>query len=434
MKTAVVERDAVGGICLNWGCIPSKALLRNAEVLTLFNHSQEFGITFDNITYDFGKAIDRSRRVVRRLVKGVESLLKKNRVDHIKGEALLRSKDTVEIRGTGQTLTARSIITATGARPKELPTVPVDRQVVITSREALELRAVPSSLVIIGGGASGVEFAYLYRAYGSQVTVVEMLPRLVPLEDEEVSQQLERSFSKQGIKAMTSSQVASLSVKDGKARLTVSGPGGDKEIEADKVLVGVGVRGNIENLGLEGLGVETEGGFIKIDDHMRTNVPGVYAIGDVTGKLLLAHAASAQGLAAVETIAGLESPSLDYTFMPKATYCQPQIASFGFTEAQAKEQGFNVKVGKFPFMAIGKAVAMGETDGMVKLVVDSESGEILGAHMIGHDVTELLGELSLARLLEGTNHEVGWMVHSHPTLSEALKEAALAADGRAIHI
>ena len=434
LKVAVVERDALGGICLNWGCIPSKALLKNAEVVTLFNRSEEFGVTFDNMRYDFGKAVDRSRQVVQRLVQGIEVLLKKNKVEHVRGEALLQGKDTVEIKGTGRTLTAKNIIIATGARAKELPSVPVDRQVVITSREALELREVPPSVVIIGGGATGVEFAYLYRAYGSQVTVVELLPHLVPLEDEEIGRQLERVFSKQGIQAMTGSQVTGLSVEDGTAKLAISGPEGETSIEAHKVLVSVGVQGNIENLGLEEVGIETEKGFIKINDRMATNVMGVYAIGDVTGKVLLAHVASAQGIAAVETIAGMETQALDYIFMPKATYCQPQIASFGLTEAQAREEGYKIKIGKFPFLASGKALALADTDGMVKLVVDGEMGEILGVHMIGNEVTELLGELSLARLLEGTTLEVGWLVHSHPTLSEALKEAALAVDGRAIHI
>ena len=434
LKTAVVERDAVGGICLNWGCIPSKALLRNAEVIHLIQRADEFGITFDNVSYDFGKAIDRSRRVVKHLTKGVEVLLKKNKVEHFKGEALLKDRETIEIKKTGQTLSTKNIIIATGARAKTLPMLSIDGEVVITSREALDLRQVPSSVAIVGGGATGVEFAYLYRAYGSEVTVVELLSHLVPLEDEEVSQHLERAFDKQGIKAMTGSQVTGFSKNGDKARVKVATPAGEEEIECEKVLVSVGVQGNIEDLGLEELGIEADKGFIKIDDKMMTSVPGIYAIGDVTGKLLLAHVASAQGVAAVETIAGEETPALDYSLMPRATYCQPQVASFGLTEQQAREQGLDIKIGRFPFQASGKALALGETEGMVKLVVDNSLGEIVGVHMIGAEVTELLGEMSLARLLESTTQEVGWLVHSHPTLSETLKEAALAADGRAIHI
>ncbi len=434
MKTAVVEKDALGGICLNWGCIPSKALLRNAEIVHLINRSEEFGISFDNVQYDFGKAVDRSRKVVDRLTKGIEALFKKNKVDHIKGEAFLKSNDSVEMKETGQTISAKNVIVATGARSKSLPILPVDGKVVITSREALELREAPASMAIVGGGATGAEFAYMYRAYGSEVTLIEMLPQLVPMEDEEIGKQLGRSFSKQGIRVLTGSQVTEATIKNGKAALTISTPKGQEKVSVDKVLVSIGVQGNIEGLGLGELGVETDEGFVKIDEQMATNVPGVYAIGDITGKLLLAHVASAQGVAVVEALAGIENPPLDYVYMPRATYCQPQIASFGLTKAQAKESGRKVKIGKFPFIASGKSLALGETEGMVKLVVDEELGEILGAHMIGSEVTELLGEVSLARLLEGTILEVGWLVHSHPSLSEAVKEAALAAAGRAIHI
>ena len=434
MKTAIVERDEVGGVCLNWGCIPSKALLRNAEVLDLVRHAEEFGISFDNLQHDFGQAIDRSRKVVGQLTRGVGYLLKKNNVEHIKGSGVLTDPNTVRVEDTGQTLSTRSVIIATGARQRDIPSLPIDHETVITSREALELREVPRRVVIVGGGATGAEFAYIYRTYGAEVTIIELLPRLIPLEDEAVSKHLERAFGKQGIGIKTGATVEGISVDGGGATVSLSVGEEASTVECDRVLVAVGVAGNIDGIGLETLGVQTEGGFIAIDDSIQTNVPGVYAVGDVTGKLLLAHVASAQGVSAVESMAGMDPPILDYTLMPRAIYCKPQVASFGLTEAQAREQGHSVKIGEFPFSASGKALALGEADGLVKLVVDSEIGEVLGAHMIGAEVTELLGELSIARLLEGTTHELGWLVHPHPTISEVVKEAALAAEGQAIHI
>jgi dihydrolipoamide dehydrogenase len=426
----------VGGVCLNWGCIPSKALLRNAEVLTLFQRAEEFGISFDNLRYDFGKAISRSRTVVKLLTSGVESLLKKNKVDHVKGYARLRDARTVEveIEGDSRTLTAANVIIATGARTRPVPGLEVDGETLITSREALELPEVPSPVVIVGGGATGVEFAYLYRAYGAEVTVVEMLPHLVPTEDEEMGQQLERSFGRRGINVLTGSRVTEVKKVAGGVNLTVESPDGTKELECRKVLVAVGVQGNSDGLGFEELGIEVERTFIKVDERMQTSVPGVYAIGDVTGKLLVAHVAQAQGIVAVETIAGMESKALDYKKMPRATYCQPQVTSFGYTEKEAIDMGYSVKVGRFPFRANGKALALGEADGLVKVVVDGDSGEIIGAHMVGAEVTEMLPELTLTSLLEGSVKELGWLVHSHPSLSEAVKEAALAAEGKAIHI
>ena len=434
MKTAIVERDEVGGICLNWGCIPSKALLRNAEVLDLVRHADEYGISFDNLQYDFGLAIDRSREVVNQLTRGVGYLLKKNKVEQIKGSGVLRDAATVQVEESGQTLSTKNVIIATGARQRDIPSMPVDGETVITSREALELREVPPRVVIVGGGATGAEFAYMYRTYGAEVTIVELLPRLIPLEDEAMSTQLERAFGKQGIATQTGATVEGISVSGGKAVVSLSGGNGASTIECDKVLVAVGVQGNIEHIGLEAVGVQTERGFVEIDDRMQTNVPGVYAVGDVTGKLLLAHVASAQSVTAVEVIAGTGPPALDYTLMPRAIYCKPQVASFGITEAQAREQGYSIKIGEFPFSASGKALALREADGLVKLVIDSEIGEVLGAHMIGAEVTELLGELAMTRLLEGTSHELGWLVHPHPTISEVVKEAALAAEGQAIHV
>ena len=433
MKTAIVERDNLGGICLNWGCIPSKALLRNAEVLSLIQHSEEFGITVDGVKADFSRAIDRSRRVVDRLTRGVGTLLRRNGVEHVSGTGVLSDANTVVVDGD-KALTANNVIIATGARQRHIPTLPIDGQTVITSREALELRRAPSKAVIIGGGATGCEFAYMWRAYGADVTIVELLPRIVPNGDEEVSTQLERSFRRQGIQVSADAQVQGIAVNNGTASVSILSKGESTVLDADIVLVAVGVEGNTDGIGLDTAGVEVDRSFIPIDDMMNTNVNGIYAIGDVTGKMLLAHVASAQGVTAIEHIAGLNPQPLDYTQIPSAIYCRPQVASFGMTEEQAREGGYSVKVGKFPLAASGKALAMNETEGMVKLIVDAEIGEVLGAHMIGAEVTELLGEIGMTRLLEATTTELGWLVHPHPTISEALKEAALAAEGEAIHI
>ena len=434
LKTAVVERDELGGVCLNWGCIPSKALLKNAEVLSLLHRAEEFGFQFDNLRVDYAKAVERSRQVVDRNTKGVASLLRKNKVEHIKGEATLKDSHAVQIAPEGRVIRTKNVILATGARPRSIPALPLDGDVVISSREALEMRQLPSAIAIVGAGATGVEFAYLFNAYGVTVTLVEILPRLVPNEDEEISQELEKAFCAEGITCLLGSGVTAMTPIEGGARLKIESSKGNQDIDCEKVLVAIGVQANTESLGLAGMGVELDRGFIRIDANMSTSVSGVYAIGDVTGKLLLAHVASAQGVVAAETIGGVESQPLDYVGMPRATYCLPQIASMGLTESQAREQGHEVKIGKFPFRASGKAVAIGETAGMVKLVVDKQYGELLGAHLIGPEVTELLAELSLTKLLEGTTLELGWMVYSHPTLSEVVKEAALASDGRAVHI
>lgn len=435
MKTAVVERDALGGICLNWGCIPSKALLRNAEVLSIIRHADQYGIGVGDVSPDFGKAIDRSRSVVGRLTRGVGSLLRKNKVDHIQGTAVLQDANTVRINEDDSVVTADHIIVATGASQRDIPGLPIDHETVITSREALELKEVPGRVVIVGGGATGCEFGYVWSTYGAEVTIVELMPRLIPNEDEEISDQLKRSFKRQGIKSVTGAQAYVTDILGGSAaRVVISTDDSVQAEEYDKVLVAVGVQGNTAGIGLEAAGVQTDRGFIPVDDSMRTNVPNIYAIGDVTGKMLLAHVASAQGVTAVECIAGLDPQPLDYVQIPKAIYCRPQVASFGLTEAQAREQGYPVKVGRFPMAASGKALAMNESEGMIKLVVDAEIGEILGAHMIGAEVTELLGELGMTKLLEATTTELGWLVHPHPTISETLKEAALAAEGEAIHI
>ena len=435
VSTAVIEDDNVGGVCLNWGCIPSKSLLRNAEVLELVKNAGEYGISVGDVTFDYGLAIDRSRQVVRRLTGGVGSLLRKNGVEHISGRGILQSANTIAIDGADRAISADNIIVATGARARHIPGIPVDGETVLTSREAIVLREVPERVVIVGGGAIGVEFADIYHSYGAEVMIIEMLPRLVPLEDEEISQQLERVFRRRGIGFKTGAMVGGVAVSEGTAAVTVTDADGSvSEIECDKVLVAIGVQGNTEDIGLEVAGVNTERGYITVDDEMRTNVPGVFAIGDVTGKLPLAHVASAQGVIAAEVIAGMNPMPLDYSLMPRATYCRPQIASFGLTEQQAIDAGYSFKVGRFPMAASGKALAMGEPNGMVKLVVDSEVGELLGAHIIGPEATELLGEVGLSRLLEGTTTELGWLVHPHPTISETIKEAALAVEGEAIHI
>ena len=434
LKTAIVEREALGGVCLNWGCIPSKALLKNAEVVSYFHRAEEFGLSFDNFNADYAAAVDRSRKVVDRNVRGVAYLLRKNKVDHITGEGRLTAGGTVTVAPEGTTLKAKNVILATGSSPRTVPSLPIDGDKVISSRESIVLKDLPASLVIVGAGAIGVEFAYLYHTYGVEVTLVELLPRLVPTEDAEISQQLERSFSRSGINIMTGAGVTGLEQSADGLKVKVEKDGVEQTIPCDKVLVAIGVQPNSDGLGLEELGIETSRGNIQVSENMATNVPGVFAIGDVTGKMALAHVASAQGVAAAEHIAGRETQSLDYSLMPRATYCQPQIASFGLSEEEAREQGYDVKVGKFNVQANGKALAMGETEGMVKLVVDAKYGELLGGHMIGPEVTELLGELALTKLLEGTSLEMGWAVHPHPTISEMLKEAALDAQGRALHM
>jgi len=435
LMTAVVERDEVGGVCLNWGCIPSKSLLRNAEVVNLVRNANDYGISVKNPSYDMGVAIDRSRRVVDSMVKGVRFLLKKNKVALLRGTARLTGPNTISLDPVGDEIKAKSIIVATGARARDLPTLTTDGEQVITSREALDLREVPKSIAIVGAGPVGMEFAYFYRTYGAEVTVIELLDRCVPAEDEEVSEELAREFEKLGITIKTGVGVDSAERVDGHVHLSLGKSGRSGTIEVDKVLLGVGITPNTENLGLEETGVKLDdGGWISIDEQMRTSVPSVYAIGDVTGKLALAHVAQHMGVIASEAIAGQETRPLIYEDMPRATYCQPQVASCGLTEEQARHQGHSVKVGKFPFTASGKAVAIGSTAGFVKLIADANSGEVLGAHMIGHDVTEILPEVSMVKMLEGTVQELGRTVHAHPSMSEAVMEAGLGTLGSFLHI
>ena len=434
LKTAVIEREALGGVCLNWGCIPSKALLKNAEVVSYFNRADEFGLKMDNFSADFSVAMDRSRKVVDRNTKGVAFLLDKNKVDHIQGSGKVVGVGKVEVSPDGNVIESKNIVISTGARPRSIAPLPIDGEKIITSRESITLSDLPKSIIIVGGGAIGVEFAYIYRMYGVDVTIVEMLPRLVPNEDEDISAQLERSFKRENINVMTGAGVIGSDTSGSGVKVTVDKDGTQEVLECDKVLVAIGVQPNVEDLGLETIGIASDRSGIIVDDRMATNVPGIYAIGDVNGKMPLAHVASAQALVAVEHIAGLETQALDYAYMPRATYCHPQIASFGLTETQAREQGKDINVGTFNVQANGKAAALGENSGLVKLVVDAKYGEILGGHMIGPEVTELLGELSMTRILEGTVLELGWAVHSHPSLSEMLKEAALGAQGRTIHM
>ncbi len=434
LKTAVIEREALGGVWLNWGCIPSKALLKNAEVVSYFNRADEFGLKMDNFSADFSVAMDRSRKVVDRNTKGVAFLLDKNKVDHIQGSGKVVGVGKVEVYPDGNVIESKNIVISTGARPRSIAPLPIDGEKIITSRESITLSDLPKSIIIVGGGAIGVEFAYIYRMYGVDVTIVEMLPRLVPNEDEDISAQLERSFKRENINVMTGAGVIGSDTSGSGVKVTVDKDGTQEVLECDKVLVAIGVQPNVEDLGLETIGIASDRSGIIVDDRMATNVPGIYAIGDVNGKMPLAHVASAQALVAVEDIAGLETQALDYAYMPRATYCHPQIASFGLTETQAREQGKDINVGTFNVQANGKAAALGENSGLVKLVVDAKYGEILGGHMIGPEVTELLGELSMTRILEGTVLELGWAVHSHPSLSEMLKEAALGAQGRTIHM
>jgi dihydrolipoamide dehydrogenase len=434
LRTALVERDELGGICLNWGCIPSKALIFNAEVLDLVHRADEFGIAVQGVQADLARAVARSRRIVDRMVKGVAYLMRKNKIEVVRGEAELRSPTTVEVRPDGRRLTARNVILATGARPRALPSLPIDGQTVIGSTEALRLGQVPRSVVVVGAGPVGLEFAYVWHTYGAEVTVVEALPRVLPQEDEEISAALERALSRRGLRFVTGVPVEGVELTEGGATVRLGGDGPTRTLQAEKVLVGIGVQGNSDGLGLEALGVRVERTWVPVDEGMRTNVPGIYAIGDLTGPPLLAHVASAQGVAAAEVIAGRPTQPLDYVQMPRATYCRPEVASIGLTEAEARERVRDVRTGSFPFRPNGRALAMDEPEGLIKVVADGATGEILGIHMLGAGVSELLGEASLARTLEATPGELGFAVHPHPTLSEVLKEAALAVRGEAIHI
>ncbi|HNO31581.1 MAG TPA: dihydrolipoyl dehydrogenase [Anaerolineales bacterium] len=435
-KVAIVDKQWMGGVCLNVGCIPSKSLLKNAEVAhTLRHRAKDFGFSFDNLKLDYSVAFKRSRSNSDRLVKGIGFLMKKNNIAVFMGAATFRSKDTLAVAGNdgkNVELTAKNFIIATGASAATLPGVTIDGKKIVTYTEAILQDSLPQSAVIVGAGAIGVEFATIWNSYGVDVTIVELLPRVLPREDEEISKELTKELTKNGIKIKTGVKFESITVSGDKVKVVLP----DGTLEVDQALIATSFTPNSKGLGLEAVGVKfTErGNFIEINEKMQTNVPGIWAIGDVTGKLMLAHVGSAMGIVAAEHIAGQETVTLNYEMMPRATYCHPQVASFGLTEAQAKERGHTIKVGRFPFQANGKALGLGDYAGFVKIITDEKYGEILGAHMIGPEVTELLPELTLAQMMELTPHEIARNVHAHPTLSETLMEAAHGASGTPIHI
>ncbi len=438
MKTAIVDKEWLGGVCLNIGCVPSKALLKNAEVAhTLLHRSKEFGFKIEGLELDFSSAVKRSRRVSGRLTKGIGFLMKKNNIDVYMGRAMFMNSEVlkIELNDGGQIeLKGKNIVIATGASAFMIPGVKMDGRRVVSYREAILQDYLPKSVVIVGAGAIGLEFATVWNSYGVDVTIVEMLPRIAPLEDEETSSELAKIYTRRGIKLMPGTRVEAIETKEEGVSIKVSNDEGEQILESEQTLVAIGFRPNSKDIGLEAAGVAiNKRGFIEIDDCMATNVSGIWAIGDVTGKAMLAHVASAMGMICAENMAGIATTPLNYEMMPHATYTQPQIASFGLTETQAKEQGHEIKVGKFPFQANGKALGIGDYAGWVKLIADAKDGQILGAHMIGPEVTELLPELTLAQMKGLTPAEIGNNVHAHPTLSEVLMEAAHAVEGNAIH-
>jgi dihydrolipoamide dehydrogenase len=437
LKIAVVEREALGGICLNWGCIPTKALLKSANVFEYIEHAEDYGISVAKPKADFGGMVKRSRGVADGMSKGVQFLMKKNKIDVIMGNGKLLPGKQLEVTneaGKKQTLSADHVIIATGARSRQLPSIPQDGKNIIGYREAMTLKDQPKRMVVVGSGAIGVEFAYFYNAIGTEVTVVEYQDRIVPVEDSDVSKQLEKSFKKSGIKVMTSSEVLGVESKGKEQVVKIKTKKGEETIACDVVLSAAGVVANIENIGLEDVGIVVDHGKVVVDDYYATNIPGYYAIGDCVPGPALAHVASAEGITCVEKIAGHTPEPIDYGNIPGCTYCFPEVASVGMTEAQAKEAGHEIKVGKFPFSASGKASASGHKDGFVKLVFDAKYGELLGGHMIGANVTEMVAELVALRKLETTGHELIKTVHPHPTLSEAVMEAAAAAYDEVIHL
>lgn len=437
MKVGVVEKAELGGICLNWGCIPTKALLKSANVFEYIQHAADYGISIKSAEPDITSMVKRSRDVAGGMSKGIQFLFKKNKIDHVVGIGKLKKGGKVEVTDASGKKTeheAKNIILATGGRSRELPNLPIDGKKIIGYREAMILPERPKRMVVVGSGAIGVEFAYFYDTIGTEVTIVEFLPRIVPVEDEEVSKALDKSFKKAGITIYTSSEVTKVDTKGKVCIVTVKTPTGEITIETDIVLSAVGMTSNLENIGLEEVGMKTDKGKIVVDDFYKTNVAGVYAIGDIVKGQALAHVASAEGIICVEKIAGQNPQPLDYNNIPGCTYCSPEIASVGYTEEGAKKAGYQLKVGKFPFTASGKAKAAGAADGFVKLIFDAKYGEILGAHMIGANVTEMIAEIVSARKLEATGHEIIKTVHPHPTMSEAIMEAAAAAYGEVIHL
>ena len=440
LNTVVIDKDNLGGICLNWGCIPTKSLLKNAEIYdTIKNHGKDFGISAKELTFDFNKIIQRSRGISDRITKNVELLIKKNKIDRIKGFGKFKSENELSIFDENgkqiDLIKANNIIIATGASPKEVDSIPIDRKKIITSTEAMSLSEQPKEMIIIGAGAIGIEFAYFYSVLGTKVTIIEMMDNILPVEDKEVSQTLAKAFKKRKIDILTSAVVEKATVIGNRVEVITNVNGGKKKLTADIVLSSIGVTGNVEGFGLEELGVELYKNHIKVNkETYETNVPGIFAIGDVIGAPWLAHVASHEGIHCIEYIKGIKNKPIDYNNIPGCTYCQPQVASVGYTEEKAKKAGFEIKVGKFPFMASGKAFAVGERDGFVKLIFDANYGELLGAHIIGSEATELIAELVMARELEATGESILKTIHAHPTLSESIMEAAAQAYGEAIHI
>jgi len=438
MKVGVVEKSELGGICLNWGCIPTKSLLKSGQVFTYLKHASDYGVTIEGeAKADFGQMVARSRGVADGMSKGIQFLFKKNKIDHIQGFGKLKNNKTIEItdsEGKVQDIEAKNIIIATGARSKELPNLKQDGKKIIGYREAMTLPKQPESIIVVGSGAIGSEFANFYNAIGTKVTLVEFLPNVVPNEDVDVSKQLGRSFKKAGIKVMVGSAVESVDTSGDLCKVVIKTKKGEENHEAEIVLSAVGVTPNIEGIGLEELGIELEKGKVKVDDYYKTNIDGIYAIGDIVHGPALAHVASAEGITCVEKMSGLSPDLVDYGNIPACTYTSPEVASVGITEEAAKEAGLEIKVGKFPFTASGKASAAGEKDGFVKLVFDDKTGELLGAHLIGANVTEMIAELVVAKKLETTGHELIKSIHPHPTMSEAIMEAAAAAYGEVIHM
>tara|TARA_Y100000739_G_C20604148_1_gene464622 strand:- start:1059 stop:2444 length:1386 start_codon:yes stop_codon:yes gene_type:complete len=435
-KTAVIEKEELGGVCLNWGCIPTKALLKSAQVFEYINHAEEFGISVNKATADFNNVIKRSRDVAGGMSKGVSYLMNKNKIEVIKGFGKIKSGGKVEVSLNGKIseYSANHIIIATGARSRVLPNLPQDGKKVIGYREALVLEKMPKKMVIVGSGAIGVEFAYFYNAMGADVTIVEYQPQIVPIEDNDISKQLQKSFKKSGITVMTNSSVDNVDTSGKGCKVNIITKKGNETIDCDLVLSAVGIQANIENIGLEEVGVKVENGKVLVDEYYCTNIPGYYAIGDILPNQALAHVASAEGITCVEKIAGKNPDIINYNNIPGCTYCSPEIASVGLTENQAKEKGYDIKVGKFPFTASGKASASGHKEGFVKVIFDAKYGEWLGCHMIGYNVTEMIAEAVVARKLETTGHEILKSVHPHPTMSEAVMEAVAAAYDEVIHI
>lgn len=437
-KTAIIEKDKLGGICLNWGCIPTKALLKNAEVLHTIKKASDYGITIQGYTVDFNKIIKRSRDVAARIVKGVEFLMRKNKIDRYDGFGKLIDKNIIEVTdasGKKTLVKAKNIIIATGARARELPGVKNDGKKIISSSEAMTLSKQPREMIIIGAGAIGVEFAYFYNELGTKITLIEMMPQILPIEDEEISKTLEKELTNNGIRVLTNTKVTSVEKTENGVSVKVESKAKEEVFSADVALVAIGVQGNIEGIGLEDLGIKTEKSFIVVDKKTyQTNVPNIYAIGDVNGPPWLAHVASAEGIACVEQIAGLNNSGVDYNSIPGCVYCQPQVASIGLTEKKARELGYEIEIGKYPFRSHGKSLAVGENIGFVKLIFDKKYGELLGAHIIGANATELIAELGLAKNLEATAESIFKTIHAHPTLSEAVMEAAANAKGEAIHL